>query len=165
MKTLPALLLSLALCTASGFAKTHASKGAASKKTSLEFGPYESGGAFPGIYRDDFARTIREHPSGRFARAYRGERASLHRYFVHAQNIFEDGDDDEAAGYVLLKILFGCHDFRFSRALETEDFATRQAVGRLLDPLLDKNGLASPLTRSNYRYHHRPRPRAAAPRD
>ena len=165
MKTLPALLLSLALCTASGFAKTHASKGAASKKTSLEFGPYESSGAFPGIYRDDFARTIREHPSGRFARAYRGERASLHRYFVHAQNIFEDGDDNEAAGYVLLKILFGCHDFRFSRTLETEDFATRQAVGRLLDPLLDKNGLRSPLTRANYRYHRRPRPHAAEPRD
>ncbi len=161
MKTLSVILACLALFTASAAAKNRASKHRATPSRSLEFGSYEHGGAFPGIYRDDFAQTLREYPSGRFARAYRGERASLHRYFTRAQNVFEDDGDNDAMGYVLLKLLFGCHDFRFSRALETEDFATRQAVGRLLDPLLDQNGLRSPLTRSNYRYHRRP----ASPRD
>ena len=165
MKTLPAILFCLALFAVPCFAKTHAKKRSAPKPQGIEFRPYESGGAFPGIYRDDFAHTLKEYPNGRFARAYRGERASLHRYFIRAQNVFEDDGDNDAMAYVLLKILFGCHDFRFSRALETEDYATRQAVGRLLDPLLGKNGLACPLTRSNYRYHHRPHPRESAPRD
>ena len=165
MKTLPVILLCLAIFTAPCFAKTRAKKRSTPKSQGLEFRPYENGGAFPGIYRDDFAETLKEYPNGRFARAYRGERASLHRYFVRAQNVVEDDGDNDAMGYVLLKILFGCHDFRFSRALETEDYATRQAVGRLLDPLLDKSGLACPLTRSNYRYHHRPRPRASVERD
>ena len=50
----------------------------------LEYRSYESGGIFPEIYRDDFAQTRKKYPYGRFARAYRGERASLHRYVVRA---------------------------------------------------------------------------------
>ena len=164
MKTPSTILLCLALLSAPGFAKTHAKK-SVPKSEGIEFRPYASGGAFPGIYRDDFAETLREYPNGRFARAYHGERTSLHRYFTRAQNVFEDDGDNDAMGYVLLKLLFGCHDLRFSRALETEDYPTRQAVGRLLDPLLDQNGLRSPLTRSNYRSQRRPRPRATEPRD
>ena len=161
MKTWRVILLCLALSSAPCFAKKSAKKRTAPRPPSMEFRAYEKGGVFPGIYRDDFAETLREYPRGRFARAYRGERASLHRYFLRAQNVFEDDADNDSMGYVLLKILFGCGDFRFSRALETEDFATRQAIGRLLDPLLTEHHLSYPLTRSNYHSHRRPRPRDA----
>ena len=156
MKTVRAILLFTAFLCAPCFGKTKARK-KAPQQPSVEFRPYASGGAFPGIYRDDFAETLREYPHGRFARAYHGERASLHRYFLRAQNVFEDDADNDSMGYVLLKLLFGCGDFRFSRALETEDYATRQAIGRLLDPLLTEHHLSFPLTRSNYHFRRRPR--------
>ena len=140
-------------------------KEAAPKRPGIEFRASADGGAFPGIYREDFAETLREHPRGRFARAYRGDRASLRRYFARAQDVIEEGDDNRSMSYVLLKLLFGCRDYRFSRALETEDFATRRAVGRLLDPLLVRHRLSYPLTRSTYRPRPRPQPRAAVPRD
>ena len=160
MKTLCAILVCWAAFGAPCFAKSHRNA-----EPGIEFSAYEKGGVFPGIYRDDFAHTLKEYPHGRFARAYRGERASLHRYFMRAQTVFEDGEDSDAMSYVLLKLLFGCRDFRFSRTLETEDFAIRQAVGRLLDPLLTQNHLHVPLTRSNYHYRRRPRSRESAPRD
>ena len=148
------VLLCWALLSAPGLAKT-----SIPKRPGLEFLPYADGGVFPGIYRDDFEQTLKRYPRGRFARAYHGERAALHHYIVRAQNVFEDGDDNPAMSYVLLKLLFGCRDFRYSRILETEDFATRQAVGRLLDPLLVRHHLSYPLTRSTYHYrHHRPHP-------
>ena len=160
MKTVPVILLCSAFLCAPCFGKTKAHT-KAPQQPGLEFRSYEKGGVFPEIYRDDFAHTLKEYPHGRFARAYHGERASLHRYFIRAQNVFEDDADNDSMGYVLLKILFGCGDFRFSRALETEDFATRQAIGRLLDPLLAENHLQYPLTRSNYHFHRRARPRDA----
>lgn len=165
MKTLRAILLCSAILCAPGFAKSKAPKKRAPQRPSTEFRPYADGGAFPGIYRDDFAETLKEYPRGRFARAYRGERASLHRYFIRAQNVFEDDAGNDSMGYVLLKLFLGCGDFRFSRILETEDFATRQAVGRLLDPLLTRSQLSAPLTRSNYQSLRRQRPRPATPRD
>ena len=160
MKTVRLILLCTAFLCAPCFGKTKVRK-KAPQQPSIEFRSYEKGGVFPGIYRDDFAETLREYPRGRFARAYHGERASLHRYFLRAQNVFEDDADNDSMSYVLLKILFGCGDFRFSRALETEDSATRQAVGRLLDPLLEPSRLQYPLTRSNYHSHRRTRPRDA----
>lgn len=140
-------------------------KKAAPKRQGIEFRAYAHGGVFPSIYREEFAETLQKRPRGRLARAYRGERPSLHRYFAGAQDVFEDGDDNRAMSYVLLKLLFGCRDHRYSRALETEDFATRQAVGRLLDPLLVRHRLSYPLTRAAYRHRPRPQPRAAVPRD
>ena len=161
MKIWHVMLLCLVLSAAPCFAKKAAKKRSAPRPPSTEFRSVEKGGVFPEIYRDDFANTLKEYPHGRFARAYHGERASLHRYFTRAQNVFEDDADNDAMGYVILKILYGCGDFRFSRALETEDFATRQAIGRLLDPLLTENHLSFPLTRSNYHYRIRRQP----PRD
>ena len=161
MKTVRAILLCLVLSAAPCFAKKSAKKRRSPQPPAIEFRAYEKGGAFPEIYRDDFANTLKEYPRGRFARAYHGERASLHRYFTRAQNVFEDDADNDSMGYVILKLLFGCGDFRFSRALETEDFATRQAIGRLLDPLLEQSHLHYPLTRSNYHSRIRRQP----PRD
>ena len=160
MKTVRAILLCTAFLCAPCFAKGQPRK-KAPRPPGIEFRSDENGGVFPEIYRDDFAQTLREYPRGRFARAYHGERASLHRYFLRAQNVFEDDADNDSMGYVILKLLFGCGDFRFSRALETEDFATRQAIGRLLDPLLTESHLSYPLTRSNYHYRIRRQP----PRD
>ena len=154
MKTGRVILLCTAFLCTPCLAKTQAHK-KAPPQPGLEFRSYEKGGVFPGIYRDDFAQTLKEYPRGRFARAYHGERASLHRYFLRAQNVFEDDADNDSMGYVLLKILFGCGDFRFSRALETEDYATRQAIGRLLDPLITEHHLSFPLTRSNYHFRRR----------
>ncbi|MCE9608616.1 MAG: hypothetical protein K8R23_00135 [Chthoniobacter sp.] len=131
----------------------------------LEFRSREKGGVFPNEVREELGATLKKYPNGRLARAYRGERPSLHRYFVRAQTVFEDDDDNPAMSYLLLKLLFGCRDTRYSRALETEDFATRQAVGRLLNPLLVENHLSYPLTRATYHYRPRPRSRAASPRD
>ena len=165
MKTLRAIFLCTALLCAPCFAKSKAPSKKKPHPPGIEFRPYADGGAFPGIYRNDFSETLKEYPRGRFARAYRGESASLHRYFVRAQNVFEDDADNDSMGYVLLKLFFGCGDFRYSRALETEDYATRQAIGRLLDPLLVRNGISHPLTRSNYHFRSRPRPRPATPRD
>jgi hypothetical protein len=158
MKTVCAILLCAAFLCAPCLGKTKVRK-KTPPKPSIEFRPYSKGGVFPEIYRDDFAETLKEYPRGRFARAYHGERASLHRYFLRAQNVFEDDADNDSMGYVILKLLFGCGDFRFSRALETEDFATRQAIGRLLDPLLTENHLHYPLTRSNYHFRRRAKPR------
>lgn len=118
----------------------------------LEYRSYESGGIFPEIYRDDFAQTREKYPNGRFARAYRAERASLHRYFARALDTSLDGRRSEALGYVLVKIMFGARDERFSRALRAEDFATRQAVGRNIDPLIVRYGLKFPRTRNSYSY-------------
>lgn len=140
-------------------------KNSAPKRPGIEFRAAADGGVFPDRDREDFAETLKEHPRGRLARAYRGERASLHRYFARAQDVFEDGDDNRSMSCVLLKLLFGCRDHRYSRALEMEDFATRQAVGRLLDPLLVSHRLSYPLTRAAYRHRPRPQPRAAVPRD
>ena len=118
----------------------------------LEYRSYASGGVFPEIYRDDFAQTLKKYPNGRFARAYRAERASLHRYFARALDTSLDGRRSEALGYVLLKIMFGAGDYRFSRALRDEDFATRQAVGRNIDPLIVRYGLKYSRTRNSYSY-------------
>ena len=164
MKTLLLIFLCSVLSIPPCFAKK-AAPHTPEHPPSIEFRSYEKGGAFPEIYRDDFAHTLKEYPRGRFARAYRGERASLHRYFLRAQTVFEDGDDSDAMSYVLLKLFFGCRDFRFSRALETEDYPVRQAVGRLLDPLLTENHIHAPLTRSNYHFHRRLARARAAPHD
>ena len=161
MKIWRVILLCLVLSPAPCLAKKAAKKRSAPRPPSMEFRASEKGGVFPEIYRDDFASTLKEYPHGRFARAYHGERASLHRYFTRAQNVFEDDADNDSMGYVILKLLFGCGDFRFSRALETEDFSTRQAIGRLIDPLLTESHLSFPLTRSNYHYRIRRQP----PRD
>ena len=161
MSTARLILLCTAFLCVPCFGKSKAARTKAPPPPSIEFRSYEKGGAFPEIYRDDFTNTLKEYPRGRFARAYHGERASLHRYFLRAQNVFEDDADNDSMSYVLLKILFGSGDFRFSRALETEDFATRQAIGRLIDPLLTENHLSYPLTRSNYHSHRRTRPRDA----
>ncbi len=160
MKTLLLLFLCSVLSVPPCFAKK-AAPHSPEHPPSIEFRSYEKGGVFPEIYRDDFAHTLKEYPHGRFARAYHGERASLHRYFIRAQNVFEDDADNDSMGYVILKLLFGCGDFRFSRALETEDYATRQAIGRLLDPLLAENHLHYPLTHSNYHFRRHSRPHDA----
>ena len=118
----------------------------------LEFRSYEVGGVFPEIYRDDFAQTRKKYPNGRFARAYRGERASLHRYFTRALDASLDRDRNPALGYVLVKIMFGVRDERFSRALRAEDFAARQAVGRAIDGTIARYDLHFPRTRASYRY-------------
>ena len=154
MKILRVVLLCVAVIGTPCFGKSTSRK-QKPHQPGVEFRSYASGGVFPEIYRDDFAQTLKEYPRGRFARAYRAERASLHRYFLRAQNVFEDDGDNDAMSYVLLKILFGCGDFRFSRALESEDYATRQAVGRLLDPLITEHHLSFPLTRSNYHFRRR----------
>lgn len=157
--------LCLALACGAALAASCLAKGGTPQRPGIEFRAAAAGGAFPDSFREDFAETLKEHPRGRLARAYRGERASLRRYFARAQDVFADGDDDRAMSYVLLKLLFGCRDFRFSRALETEDFSTRQAVGRLLEPLLVRHRLSYPLTRATYRPGRRPPPRPALPRD
>lgn len=137
----------------------------ARKPAGIEHRPYAEGGVFPSIYRNDFEETLREYPRSRFARAYRGERASLHRYFVRAQTVVEEDVGTRAMSFVLLKLLFGCGDARYSRVLETEDAPTRLAVGQLLDPLLVRHHLPYPLTRSTYRVRPRPRPRPLFPQD
>lgn len=140
---------------------------ATTKRPGIEFRAYADGGAFPEVYREDFAATLKEHPRGRFARAYRGDRTALRRYFAGAQVAIEEGDDNRSMSYVLLKLLMGSRDYRFSRALETEDFSTRRAVGRLLNPLLERHRLGYPLTRSTFRPRPRPRtpPRVGISRD
>lgn len=137
------------------------------KRSGIEFRAYADGGAFPETYREDFAATLKKYPRGRFARAYRGDRTALRRYFAGAQVAIEEGDDNRSMSYVLLKLLLGSRDYRFSRALETEDFATRRAVGRLLNPLLEQHRLGYPLTRSTFRPRPRSRtqPRPVIPRD
>lgn len=134
-------------------------------RKSIEYRAYSEGGAFPSIYRNDFAETLRKYPRGRFARAYRGEGASLHRYFVRAATVVEEDEGTRAMSLVLLKLLFGCGDLRYSRALRTEDYATRLAVGQLLDPLLIRYKLSYPLTTNSYKFRQRPRPRPVTPRD
>ena len=118
----------------------------------LEYRSIADGGIFPEIYRDDFAQTLKKYPNGRFARAYHGDRAALQRYFARALDTSLDGRRTEALGYVLVKILFGARDERFSRALRAEDFATRQAVGRNIDPLIARYHLNFPRTRNSYSY-------------
>jgi hypothetical protein len=153
------VLICWVLLCAPCFAKTTSPK----PRQGSEYLSEANGGVFPSSYREDFERTLREHPHGRFARAYHGNRAALHIYFSRALDVSEE-DDTDAMSYVLLKILFGCRDFRFSRVLETEDYATRQAVGRMLNDLLVENHLRFPLTRSTYRFRRAPS-RPVAQRD
>jgi len=157
--------LCLALVCGIALAAPAQAKKAAPRRPGIEFRSYVDGGVFPSTYREDFAETLREHPRGRFARAYRGDRTALRHYFARTQEVLEEGDADRSMSYVLLKLLFGCRDYRFSRALETEDFSTRRAVGRLLDPLIVRHRLSYPLTRSTYRPRPRSRsqPRATVP--
>lgn len=157
--------LCLALVCGAALSVPCPARSAPPKRPGIEFRAHADGGAFPDSYREDFAATLKEHPRGRFARAYRGDRAALRRYFAGAQDVIEEGDANPSMSYVLLKLLLGSRDYRFSRALETEDFATRRAVGRLLDPLLVRHRLACPLTRATYRPRPRPKPRAVIPRD
>jgi len=157
--------LCLAFVFGAAWAAPCLAKKTAPRRPKIEFSTSVEGGAFPSTFREDFAETLSEHPRGRFARAYRGDRAALRHYFARAQDVIEEGDGSRPMSYVLLKLLFGCRDYRFSRALEPEDFATRRAVGRLLDPLLVRHRLSYPLTRSTYRPRPRTQPRAAIPRD
>jgi hypothetical protein len=163
MSTLPTAIRVL-ICWALLAAPCFGSSKPPQPRQSIEFRSEENGGVFPDKYRESFADTLREHPRGRFARAYHGSRSALHIYFSRAVDASEE-DDTDAMSYVLLKLLFGNRDFRFSRALETEDFATRQAVGRLLNELIVDNNLRFPLTRSTYRYHRRTPGRPVAQRD
>jgi hypothetical protein len=118
----------------------------------LEYRSYEKGGVFPEVYRDDFAQTLKKYPNGRFARACRGERISIQRYFNRALEYSLDDRRNEALGYVLAKIMFRVGDERFARALRGGEPSTRQAVGRNLDPLIARHHLKFPQTRSCYRY-------------
>jgi len=117
-----------------------------------ESGSDDKRGVFPEIYRDDFAQTLRKYPNGRFARACRGERLSMQRYFNRALDTSLDDRRNEALGYVLVKIMFRVGDERFARALRGGELATRQAVGRNIDPLIARHKLRFPKTRSCYRY-------------
>ncbi len=117
-----------------------------------EYRSYEKGGVFPETYRDDFAQTLKKYPNGRFARACRGERQFIQRYFSRALDTSLDGERSDALGYVLLKILLRVGDEAFARALRGGDVATRQAVGLNIDPLIVRNRLNFPKTRSCYRF-------------
>ncbi len=119
---------------------------------SAEYRTYEKGGVFPEIYRDDFTQTLKKYPRGRFARACNGDRVAMQRYFNRALDSSLDGRRSESLGYVLVKIMFRTGDTRFSRALRGGDVATRQAVGRNIDPIIARNRLNFPKTRACYRF-------------
>lgn len=142
MKNLLGLFFGVALLCGPAAGATHP----------LEYRSYEKGGVFPEVYRDDFAQTLKKYPNGRFARACRGERLSIHRYFNRALDTSLDDRRSVGFGYVLLKIMFRVGDERFARALRGGEPATRQAVGRHLDPLIVRHHLKFPKTRACYRY-------------
>jgi len=142
MEKLLCLIIGLASLCQPVFAAPHPQKA----------GGYHESGVFPEIYRDDFAQTLRKYPHGRFARACRGERISMQRYFNRALEYSLDDRRSEALGFVLVKIMFRVGDERFARALRGGELATRQAVGRNIDPLIARHHLRFPKTRSCYRY-------------
>lgn len=119
---------------------------------SPEYRSSTKGGVFTEIYRDDFAQTLKKYPRGRFARACNGDRVAMQRYFTRALDDSLDGRRSEAFGYVLVKIMFRTGDTRFARALRGGDVATRQAVGRNIDPIIARNRLTFPKTRACYRF-------------
>ncbi len=118
----------------------------------LEYKSYESGGVFPEIYRDDFAQTLKKYPNGRFAKACKGDRVAMQKYFNRALDTTLDGKRTDALGYVLVKIMFRVGDEKFAKALRGGERAVREAVGRNIDPIIARNKLSFPKTRACYRF-------------
>lgn len=121
--------------------------------TSLEYSPYDRGGVFPDMYRYGFAELLTD-PTDRFSRAYRGDTAALHSYFVASLDPTLDGETAETHSYMLLKLLLGTGDTHFANTLRKEDPATRESVGRRIDWFVAKRPHRFPQTRHCYTYRY-----------